>query len=80
MKKRSKKIKFQDKESEWVRQNLEKLVKKYAGKCIAISNQRVAGISDHSLVEAEKNAKKKFPKKNPLSLRVPHPEDFNCLL
>lgn len=67
------------KESEWIRTHLEEIVKKYAGNYIAVVDQEVVS-SNKSGVEAEQEARHKYPDKMPMVFRVPREEDFNCLL
>lgn len=67
------------KENEWIRTNLEEIVKKYAGNYIAVVDQEVVSCNK-SGVEAEKEARNKYPDKMPMVFRVPREEDFNCLL
>jgi hypothetical protein len=59
----------------FVRKNLEKLVKRYAHKCVVICNGEVFTGDD-----AFEKTKKKYPSSIPMVLPVPGPENFNHIL
>lgn len=61
---------------QWLARNMVKLQKKYAGRWVAIVNQKIVGIGK-SAVEVYKKAKKSFPQNEPLLDVVPTRE---CLI
>ena len=67
---------FQD--DQWIRDNLEKLVERYAGRFVAVSNQQP--FFSFSRKEAEEKALEKHPQIRPAVFRIPQPKDFACAL
>lgn len=59
----------------FVRENLEKLVKKYPHKIIVINNGEI-----FTGENAVRRARAKYPGSTPMWLPVPGPEEFNHLL
>ncbi|MBI4697772.1 MAG: hypothetical protein HY758_02350 [Nitrospirae bacterium] len=68
-----------DKDDLWIVEHFSELVTKYAGKYIAVVNEKLAAVGD-SGKEVEDAAKKIEPHKIPSVLRVPREEDMACLL
>jgi len=66
------------KDQQWIKENFEELVEKYAGCYIAVANLELE-VGD-SLRQVRDKARRKHPAINPSILRVPHPEDFICAL
>ncbi|MBM3253337.1 MAG: hypothetical protein FJZ16_03675 [Candidatus Omnitrophica bacterium] len=63
---------------EWIRKNIENLVKKYGGKFLVIAeNEPFIGDDAKELV---KKAKTKHPNAILTSMPIPRPEDFTCAL
>ena len=68
-----------DKDDLWIVEHFSELVEKYAGKYIAVVNEKLVAIGD-SGKEVEDAARKIEPKKTPSVLHVPREEDMACLL
>jgi hypothetical protein len=68
-----------NRDHEWIRTHLEKLVKEHPGNYVAVLDGKVIA-SDKSGVRVREEAKRKYPDKKPSVLRIPREEDFNCLL
>lgn len=68
-----------DKDDLWIVEHFSELVEKYAGKYIAVVNEKLVAIGD-SGKEVEDAARKIEPKKVPSVLHVPREEDMACLL
>ncbi|MFQ6072345.1 MAG: DUF5678 domain-containing protein [Methanosarcinales archaeon] len=64
---------------EWITKNFEKIVNKYAGKCIAVIGEEVVAVGDSPKI-VEDEAMKKYPNVIPSVMRVPRAEDLACLL
>lgn len=68
-----------DKDDLWIINHFSDLVKKYAGKYVAVIDERVAA-SGESAAEVEAAGKRQSPDKTPSVLLVPREEDMACLL
>jgi hypothetical protein len=68
-----------DKDDVWVIEHFSELVTNYAGKYIAVVDQKLAAVGE-SGVEVETKAREIQPDKMPSVLRVPREEDMACLL
>ena len=68
-----------DKDDLWIVEHFSELVTKYAGKYIAVVDQKLVAVGE-SGVEVEAQARKIQPEKIPSVLRVPREEDMACLL
>jgi len=68
-----------DKDDQWVINHFSDLVKEYAGKYVAITDETVVAAGDAAL-EVETAAKQRKPGKTPSVLLVPREEDMACLL
>ena len=68
-----------DKDDVWIIEHFSELVTKYAGKYIAVVNQKLVAVGE-SGIEVEAKASKLHPDKVPSVLRVPREEDMACLL
>ena len=68
-----------DKDDLWIVEHFSDLVNKYAGKYIAVVNQKLVAVGE-SGTEVESKARKIQPHKIPSVLRVPREEDMACLL
>ena len=68
-----------DKDDLWIIEHFSELVTKYAGKYIAVVNQKLVAVGE-SGIEVEAQARKIQPDKMPSVLRVPREEDMACLL
>ncbi len=68
-----------DKDDLWIIEHFSELVTKYAGKYIAVANQKLVAVGE-SGIEVEAQARKIQPDKMPSVLRVPREEDMACLL
>ena len=68
-----------DKDDAWIIEHFSELVAKYAGKYVAVVDQRViaAGTSGK---EVEDSARKSAPDEVPSVFRVPREEEMACLL
>jgi len=64
---------------EWIQRHFKELVDNYAGKYVAVLNDKVisAGLSSKKV---EEEALKKYPGKKLSVILVPRREDLNCLL
>lgn len=67
-----------DKDDLWVVENFSELVTKYAGKYIAVVNEKLVAVGD-SGTDVETKAREIEPHKIPSVLRVPREEDMACL-
>jgi hypothetical protein len=68
-----------DQDDLWIVEHFSELVTKYAGKYIAVVDQKLVAVGE-SGVEVENEARKIQPHKIPSVLRVPREEDMACLL
>ena len=68
-----------DKDDLWIIEHFSELVNKYAGKYIAVVNQKLVAVGE-SGIEVEAKARDIQPDKIPSVLRVPREEDMACLL
>jgi hypothetical protein len=68
-----------DKDDLWIVEHFSELVTQYAGKYIAVVNERLVAVGD-SGKEVEDKARNLVPDKMPSVLRVPREEDMACLL
>ncbi|UCE50993.1 MAG: hypothetical protein JSV31_17170 [Desulfobacterales bacterium] len=68
-----------DEDDLWIVEHFSELVTKYAGKYIAVVNQKLVAVGE-SGIEVENEARKIQPHKIPSVLRVPREEDMVCLL
>ncbi len=68
-----------DKDDLWIVQHFSELVGKYAGKYVAVIDERVVA-SGESAAEVETEAKRAYPGKSPSVLLIPREEDMACLL
>lgn len=68
-----------DKDDLWIIEHFSELVTKYAGKYIAVVDQKLVAVGE-SGIEVEAQARKIQPDKMPSVLRVPREEDMACLL
>lgn len=68
-----------DKDNLWIVNHFSELVTKYAGKYIAVVNEKLVAVGE-SGAEVEAKALKIEPQKMPSVLRVPREEDMACLL
>ena len=64
---------------QWIRDHLQELIDKYAGKYVGVLDGRILLVSDER-VEIDRLAAEKFPGRLPSVVPVPFEEDFNCLL
>lgn len=64
---------------QWIRDHLQELIDKYAGKYVGVLDGRILLVSDDP-VEIDRLAEQKFPGRLPSVVLVPFEEDFNCLL
>ena len=63
----------------WLEKHFEKLVVEYAGKAIAVVDDRIVAIGDTEK-EVDGKARTKYPDEIPFVFSVPSEEDFVCLL
>ena len=63
----------------WISEHFGELIEKYAGKCIAVVDEKVVCVGD-STYEVDREARRLYPDVIPSVLRVPYPEDLKCLL
>lgn len=63
----------------WYSANFEELVTRYAGKAIAMVDERVVAVADTEK-EADKLARRQYPGSFPLVVTVPEPEELVCLI
>ena len=63
----------------WYTTRFEELVRKYAGKAIAVVEGKIAAVADTEK-EADRLAKKAHPDAVPLVLAIPTEEELVCLL
>ena len=68
-----------DKDDLWIVEHFSQLVTKYAGKYIAVVDQKLVAVGG-SGKEVEDKALTIQPQKMPSVLRVPREEDMACLL
>jgi hypothetical protein len=68
-----------DKDDLWIIEHFSELVNKYAGRYIAVVNQKLVAVGE-SGIEVEAKARDIQPNKIPSVLRVPREEDMACLL
>lgn len=68
-----------DKDDVWIVEHFSELVTKYAGRYVAVVNERLVAVGDASK-EVEDKARELEPNKMPSVLRVPREEDMACLL
>ncbi len=68
-----------DKDDLWIVEHFSELVDNYAGKYIAVKNEKLAAVGG-TRAEVESKARKIMPEKIPSVLRVPREEDMACLL
>ena len=68
-----------DKDDIWIIEHFSDLVNKYAGKYIAVVNEKLIAVGE-SGTEVESKAREIQPHKVPSVLRVPREEDMACLL
>ena len=67
----------------WLWDNIEDIVDKYAGRYIVLVDEKEGVLYsdvDGTPGEIVRRAKREFPKSTPLFFRVPHPQDFLCVL
>ncbi len=63
----------------WYSEHFEELVKKYAGKAIAVVNGEIVAVAG-TQKEADRLAREKHPESVPLVLSIPTEEELVCLL
>ncbi len=63
----------------WIVEHFEELINKYAGKCVAVVNEKVVCVGNFTY-EVDREARRLYPDVIPSVLRVPYPEDLKCLL
>ncbi|NWF93783.1 MAG: hypothetical protein HXY46_12755 [Syntrophaceae bacterium] len=68
-----------DKDDLWIVGHFSELVEKFAGKYIAVVNERLVAVGESGR-DVEAKACEIEPKKIPSVLRVPREEDMTCLL
>jgi hypothetical protein len=68
-----------DKDDLWIVEHFSELVTQYAGKYVAVVNEKLVAVGN-SGKEVEAKAREVEPKKMPSVLRVPREEDMACLL
>ena len=68
-----------DEDDLWIIEHFSELVTKYAGKYIAVADEKLVAVGE-SGVEVEAKAREIKPDKIPSVLRVPREEDMACLL
>ena len=66
-------------DDQWIRDHLQELIDKYAGKYVGVLDGRILLVSEDR-VEIDRLAAEKFPGRLPSVVPVPFEEDFNCLL
>jgi hypothetical protein len=71
--------KTMDKDDIWIVEHFSELVTKYAGRYIAVVNEKLIAVGDTGK-EVEDKAREVEPHKMPSVLRVPREEDMACLL
>ena len=64
---------------EWIQRHFKELVDNYAGKYVAIIDNRVISVGLSSK-KVDEEAHKKYPGKKLSIILVPRKEDLNCLL
>ena len=66
----------------WLRENMESVVEKYAGRYVVIVDNAGLILSDKDGTPRQivKKAKAQYPKTIPLFFRVPRDKDFTCVL
>lgn len=67
------------KDEKWIHDHFSDLVEKYAGKYIAVVEDKLVAVGD-SAKEVKEIGKRKYPKAILSILNVPREEDFICLL
>ena len=68
-----------DKNDLWIVEHFSELVDKYAGKCVAVVNEKLVAVGDDGK-EVEDKAREIEPRKMPSVLRIPREEEMACLL
>jgi len=68
-----------DRDDLWIVEHFSELVNKYAGKFVAVVNEKLVAVGD-SRRDVETKAREVEPEKIPSVLRVPREEDMVCLL
>lgn len=68
-----------DKDDLWIVEHFSELVTQYAGKYVAVVNEKLVAVGK-SGIEVEAKAREVEPNKMPSVLRVPREEDMACLL
>ena len=68
-----------DKDDLWIVEYFSELVTKYAGKYVAVVNEKLVAVGDTGK-EVEDKAREIEPRKIPSVLLVPREEDMACLL
>ena len=68
-----------DKDDLWIVEHFSELVTKYAGKYVAVVNEKLVAVGD-SRRDVETKGCEVEPAKIPSVLRVPREEDMVCLL
>jgi hypothetical protein len=68
-----------DKDDLWIVEHFSELVTKYAGKYVAVVNEKLVAVGK-SGIEVEAKAREVEPNKMPSVRRVPREEDMACLL
>jgi len=68
-----------DKNDLWIVEHFSELVDKYAGKYVAVVNEKLVAVGDDGK-EVEDKAREVEPRKMPSVLRIPREEEMACLL
>jgi hypothetical protein len=68
-----------DKDDLWIVEHFSELVTKYAGKYVAVVNEKLVAVGDTGK-EVEDKTREIEPRKIPSVLLVPREEDMACLL
>ena len=68
-----------DKQDQWYTLHFDELVSKYAGKAIAMVDEKVVVVAETER-EADQMAKRLHPGSFPLVVTVPLPEELVCLI
>lgn len=63
----------------WYTAHFEELVARYAGRAIAMVDERVVAVADTEK-EADELARRQYPESFPLVVTVPEPEELVCLI
>lgn len=67
------------KDDKWLSTHFGQLVRRYAGKAVAVVRGRVVAVGS-SEYEVERKAKKLYPNSQPSVMKIPKPKELVCAL